>query len=242
MSTKHGHITIQGLKVEVVRKDIKNLHLGVYPPNGRIRVAAPLKLGDEAVRLAVINKLGWIKKQRRGFLEQARQSEREYVSGETHYYLGRPYRLRVRETPGSPRVETNNSGRLNLYISEESSVADREAVISRWYRARLRELAGPVIEKYADQLGVQPSEWKIKRMKTKWGSCNSKARRVWLNLELAKKPLQCIEYIIAHELAHLIEPKHGERFTRLMDRQLPHWRLLKEELNASPLAHDDWEY
>jgi hypothetical protein len=242
MNIERRHIVVGGLPVQVVRKAIKNLHLGVYPPNGRVRVAAPLQVSDSAVGRAVIGKLGWIKRQRARFDAQARESAREMVSGESHYFLGRRYRLRVIEHNGAGRVELRNRGILELYVRQQTDQRERERILQRWYRQHLRELIPPLLTKWAAVLGVQPADWGIKRMKTKWGACNADARRIWLNLELAKKPVQCLEYLVVHELMHLIERHHNDRFVSLMDRHLPNWRSRRQELNSAPLAHDTWSY
>lgn len=242
MNTEPHAIDVGGYAVHVVRKDIKNLHLGVYPPNGRVRVAAPLSMSDDAVRLAVIGKLGWIKKQQAKFAAQARESEREMVSGESHYYLGRRYRLRVVDRDGPGRVVVRNRTTLELWVHTGADRVERERVLHRWYRARLRELVPPLLAKWEPVLGVRAAEWRIRRMKTQWGACTVDARRIWLNLDLAKKPVQCIEYIVVHELVHLVERHHDERFIALMDRCLPAWRQLREELNHTPLGHADWTY
>ena len=242
MNTEQTEITVSGLEVQVIRKAIKNLHLGVYPPNGRVRVAAPLRVSNEAVRLAVVGKLGWIKRQRSKFQEQTRESQREMVSGESHYFLGRRYRLRVIDHEGAGRVVVRNRRTLELHVRRQSGQVERERVLQRWYREQLRELIPPLLTKWAVILGVQPAAWGIKRMKTKWGACNVDAKRIWLNLELAKKPAQCLEYIVVHEMMHLLERHHNDRFISLMDQHLPHWRLHRQELNAAPLAHDTWSY
>ena len=235
-------ISVSGIAVEVVRKDIKNLHLGVYPPMGRVRVAAPLVVNDEAVRLAVIDKLGWIKRQRAKFAKQPRQSEREMVNGESHYFLGRRYRLRVHEQEGAARVALRGVASMNLFVRPGSNVEKREAVLQDWHRTSLRSVIADMLAQWQPTLGVQTAHWGIKKMKTKWGSCNVSARRIWLNLELAKKPVQCLEYIVVHELVHLLERNHTERFTALMDRHLPDWRTRREVLNGSPLGHEAWGY
>jgi len=242
MTTESHHITVAGIVVEVVRKDIKNLHLGVYPPHGRVRVAAPLVVSDEAVRLAVIDKLAWIKRQKSKFAEQPRQSKREMVNGESHYYLGRRYRLRVHEQDGPARVAVRGIASLDLFVRPGTRAEQREAVLLRWHRAQLKALIPPLLEKWQPILGVQVADWGIKKMKTKWGACNSKAGRLWLNLELAKKPVQCLEYIIVHELIHLLERHHNDRFRALMDQFMPPWRLYREELNRAPLGYEKWEY
>lgn len=242
MNTEQTQITVNGVEVQVIRKAIKNLHLGVYPPNGRVRVAAPLRVSNEAVRLAVVGKLGWIRRQRSNFQCQTRESQREMVSGESHYFLGRRYRLRVIQHEGAGRVVERNRRTLELHMRPQSGQKERERVLQRWYREQLRELIPPFLTKWETILGVQPAAWGIKRMKTKWGSCNVDAKRIWLNLELAKKPVQCLEYIVVHEMMHLLERHHNDRFISLMDRHLPHWRLHRQELNAAPLAHDTWSY
>ena len=242
MSTESVQIRVGGLAVQIVRKDIKNLHLGVYPPNGRVRVAAPLSVSDDAVRLAVIGKLGWIKKQQAKFAAQPRQTAREMVSGESHYYLGRRYRLRVVERDGPSRVVLRKRTTLELQVRAGVDVEGRERVLQRWYRECLRELVPPLLAKWEAILGVQAGSWGIKKMKTKWGACSTNARRLWLNLELAKNPVQCIEYLIVHELTHLIERHHNDRFVSLMDRHLPQWRHHRKALNEAPLGHADWTY
>jgi len=233
-------ITVGGIKVEVVRKEIKNLHLGVYPPNGRVRVAAPLIISDEAVRLAVIEKLGWIKRQKAKFAEQPRQSQREMVNGESHYFLGKRYRLRVHEQTGPVRVAVRGIATLDLFVRPGTSSEQRQAALLNWHREQLKTLIPPLLEKWQPILGVQVANWGVKKMKTKWGSCNAAARHIWLNLELAKKPVHCLEYIVVHELVHLLERHHNGRFTALMEEHIPQWRQHRETLNMAPLGYEDW--
>jgi predicted metal-dependent hydrolase len=240
MSTEPLHIDVGGLRVDIVRKPIKNLHLGVYPPHGRVRVAAPLSISNEAVRLAVVTRMGWIKRQRAKFGAQSRQSARDYVSGESHYYLGQRYRLSLIEGAPFGRVHIRNSRSLELHVRADSDQAVRERVFLAWYRRELRARAVPIIEKWAVTLEIPMPICGIKRMKTKWGTCSIDARRIWLNLELVKKPPQCTEYIVAHELTHFLERNHTDRFVALMNRHLPQWRLIRDELNAEPLAHENW--
>lgn len=240
MTTEASHLTVSGIRVQIERKDIKNLHLGVYPPNGRVRVAAPLVISNDAIRLAVIDKLGWIRRQRTKFAEQPRQSAREMVNGESHYVFGRRYRLRVHEQPGKQYVALRGIASLDLFVNPTRTIEQREAVLLRWYRQKLKELVGPMVEQWQSTLGVQANSWDIKKMKTKWGSCNPASKRLWFNLELAKKPVQCVEYIVAHELAHLLERNHTDRFTRLLDQHLPSWRQHREVLNMQHLAHEEW--
>ena len=234
-------ITVQHLTVEVVRKSIKNLHLGVYPPEGRVRVAAPMAVSDEAVRRAVIGKLGWIKRQQAGFRAQPRQGKREMIDGESHYFLGQRYRLRVVESAVAPKVVLNKS-RLELHHRPEATPEERERVLHRWYRARLKELIEPLLEKWQPVIGVKASSWGIRKMKTKWGSCNTDASRIWLNLELAKKPVQCVEYVLVHELVHLRERHHDACFQALMESVMPQWQLHRKELNQTPLNYETWDY
>lgn len=244
MTTESGHeareITVNGIQVQIERKDIKNLHLGVYPPNGRVRVAAPLVVSDDAVRLAIIGKLGWIRRQQAKFAEQPRQSTREMVNGESHYFLGRRYRLRVHEQTGKQHVAIRGLSSLDLFVNPGRTAKQREAVLLRWYRQQLNGLVPPLLEQWQAKLGVQVSAWGIKRMKTKWGSCNPISGRVWFNLELIKKPVQCLEYIVVHELIHLLIRQHNEQFMALLNRHLPKWQEQREMLNVLPLAHEIW--
>lgn len=240
--TTNQRIEISGMSVEIVRKNIKNLHLAVYPPEGRVRVAAPLRLDDDAVRLAVISRLGWIRKQQRQFAEQDRQSQREMVSGESHYFQGRRYRLDVIEHDGPARVSLPNNRLITLRVRPDTSREKREAVLYQWYRQHLHTQVAPLITKWESQVGVQVAEWGIRKMKTRWGSCDIEARRIRINVELAKKPASCLEYIVVHEMVHLLERHHNEQFHGWMDKLMPQWQLYREELNRSPLAHEDWDY
>ena len=235
-------IQVNGLTVNVVRKNIKNLHLAVYPPAGRIRVAAPLRVDDEAVRLAVISRLAWIKRQQTKFNEQERESKREYVGGESHYFQGARYRLNVVERDSPGQVVIRNKKTLDLYVRLNSPTAQRERVLRAWYRAYLRHALPPLIAKWEQKIGVTVADWGIKHMKTKWGTCNPAARRIWVNLELAKKSERCLEYIVVHELMHLLERHHTDRFLQLMNHHLPAWRHYRAELNRAPLAHEEWGY
>lgn len=240
--TEKNIIEVSGLSVEVVRKDIKNLHVGVYPPNGRIRVAAPLRLDDEAVRLAVISRLGWIRRQQKGFDQQVRQSQREMVTGESHYYKGRRYLLDVVEQDGPVSIRIVNNKTIVLRIRPGTDRDDREAALLRWYRRRLREQIPQLLTKWGPKVGVEIADVRIKKMKTRWGTCTSEDRRIWLNLELIKKPAPCLEYILVHEMVHFLERNHNDRFRDLMDKLMPQWQIHREELNRSPLAHEEWNY
>ena len=241
MTTDTHWIDVSGLPVEVVHKDIKNLHLGVYPPDGRVRVAAPMAVSEDAVRLAVVRKLAWIRRQQAKFAAQQRQSAREMVSGESHFFLGRRYRLRVTEQKGPFSVKVSNGSYIDMRVRPGTGPDRRRLLLQEWYREQLRELIPPLIEKWEPVLDVRVASWGIKRMKTKWGSCNVTAKRIWLNLELAKKPVECLEYVVVHEMTHLLERHHNGRFISLMDDCLPQWRTYRDELNTAPLAHETWE-
>lgn len=242
MVTETRQVTVGGIDLELVRKDIKNLHLGVYPPDGRVRVAAPLAVSDDAVRLAVIGKLGWIRRQQAKFASQPRQSQREMVDGESHYFLGQRYRLCVIDHQGAGKIVLRNKSFIDLYVRPETNAEQRERLLLQWYRQQLKALIPPLLSKWQDALGVEVADWGIKKMKTKWGSCNVKARRIWLNLELAKKPAHCLEYIVVHELAHLLEKHHNDRFTAIVEQCDPLWRAHRDELNETPLGHETWTY
>lgn len=242
MTTEAHSIEVSGIAVEVLRKDIKNLHVGVYPPEGRVRVAAPLHLDDEAVRLAVILRLGWIRRQQKGFEQQVRQSMREMVTGESHYYQGRRYLLDVDERVGAPAVSIVNNRTLKLRVRPGMDRDARESVLLRWYRRRLREQLPPLLSKWQPKVGVNVADVRIKRMKTRWGTCTAEAGRIWLNLELVKKSPSCLEFVLVHEMVHLVERHHNDRFRDLMDAMMPQWQLRREELNRAPLAHEEWKY
>ena len=235
-------LAVGDLVVDVVRKDIKNLHLAVYPPDGRVRVAVPLLVDDEAVRLAVISRLTWIRRQQARFEKQERQSAREYVSGESHYYQGTRYLLNVIYRDGVPKVTVRNNTTIDLFVRPGSDTAQRERVMLAWYRRQLKQLVPPLVAKWEAIVGVEVAEWRVKQMKTKWGTCNPAAGRIWLNLELIKKPVACLEYIIVHEMVHLLERRHNDRFVAYMDKFMPQWRLVRAELNQAPLGHATWEY
>lgn len=242
MRVERSVMRIGEFEVEVVRKDIKHLHLRVDAVDGRVRVSAPRRLSDDAVRVAVVPRLGWIRRQQAKFAGQERQSQREMVTGESHYVQGRRYRLEVVEHRGPPAVQLMNGGTVSLRVRPGSDRERRERVLREWYRGLLREEIPVLIAKWEPVLGVTVAEWGIKRMKTRWGSCNTTARRIWLNLELAKKPPACLEYIVVHEMVHLLERRHNDRFRAYMDRFLPGWRLQRDELNRAPLGHEEWEY
>jgi len=234
-------INLGEIVVDVVQKDIKNIHLSVYPPIGHVRIAAPLRMNLDTIRIYAISKLGWIKKQQQKFREQIRETPREYLNKESHYFFGKRYLLRVIELDESPRVRIKHTT-IDLYVRPDSDIQKKHDVMEQWYREQLKELVPSIIQKWEKIMGVSPNEFAIKRMKTKWGTCNREAKRIWLNLELAKKPYPCIEYIVVHEMAHLLERNHNSNFVAIMDNYLPEWKQLKMELNKLPVSHVEWGY
>lgn len=235
-------IKVSNLLVEIVRKDIKNLHLGVYPPSGRVRVAVPLKTSDESIRLLIISKLSWIKKQQTKFLAQERQTKRDYISGESHYFLGRRYLLNVIDIEPVPRIEIKRKTQMHMYIEPNSSLKHREKLLDNWYRLEINKQITPLLEKWSKIIGVRVNDVSVRKMKTKWGTCNSKLKKIRLNLELIKKPVHCLEYVLVHELIHLLEKKHSDKFQEHMNKYLPKWKQLKQELNKAPLSYSNWSY
>jgi predicted metal-dependent hydrolase len=241
VSTASAYLTIRGIDIDVIYKDIKNLHIGVYPPMGRVRVAAPLHLDDDRVRLAVIQRLPWIKKKREQLQSAERQSRREMVTGESHFVWGVRYRLKVVKRPGLAHVEVDGQ-RLLLYVPAAIDGDTRLALLQRWQREQLRAHIPALIAKWEPIIGRQVPRWSIRRMKTKWGSCNRETGHIWFNLELAKKHPDCLEYIVVHEMTHFHERTHNDRFVELMDKYLPNWRAVRAELNEAPLAKEEWVY
>jgi len=236
ISNKH-QIEVGNIVVDVVRKNIKNLHLRVYQPSGRVRIAAPLRIDDETVRLFVISKIPWIKKQQSRFEGQEPQPKHEFVAGESHYYCGKPYLLNVVYQDAPPRVELSNKDHMDLYVRPDSDKAKREKIMTEWYRSKLKEQIPDLIEKWQRVISVEVDDWGVKKMKTRWGTCNRKTKRIWLNLELSKKPVQCLEFIIVHELTHLIERRHNRSFKTYMDEFMPQWRVYEDELKSTVLDY-----
>jgi predicted metal-dependent hydrolase len=232
---KFGDITI-----EVEQKNIKNIHLSVHPPLGRVRIAAPSRMDFDTIRVYALSKLNWIKKEQLKFKNQDREEQREFLNRESHYYKGKRYLLKIIETDSPPKVELMHST-LVLYVRPETSVENRQAILEKWYRAQLKKDLPALIEKWEKKLNVRVDEFGIKKMKTRWGTCNIEARRIWLNLELAKKPPECLEYIVVHEMIHLLERKHNDRFIGFLNKHLPKWRFYKEELNSLPLKKENWK-
>lgn len=234
-------IRLGELVIDVELKDIRNIHLSVYPPNGKVRISAPSRMNLETIRAFAISKLRWIKKQQEKLQKQERETPREYLTRESHYFLGERYLLRVFEEESSPKI-TLKKKEIRMVIRPGSTPEKKQEILDEWYRAELKRIIPPLIEVWEGRIGVSAHEYGIKKMRTKWGTCNPVAKRIWLNLELAKKPLECIEYIVVHELIHLLEPSHNERFSTLLQSHLPKWKFYRDELNRLPFSHLDWRY
>ncbi len=241
MNTSHNIIELGDIYLNVIHKDIKNIHLSVHPPQGRVTISAPLSMDLETIRLFSISKLGWIRKQQTKLRNQKRETPREYVNRESHYYLGQRYLLKVEEQNAVPKVILKH-GTIEIYVRPHSSVKQKEALLHAWYRQQLREVVPQHIAKQEKKMNIKVAEVSIRKMKTKWGTCNTKAKRIWLNTELAKKPIENIEYILTHEMVHLLERNHNEKFIAYMDKFSPKWKYLREELNRSALGHVEWSY
>jgi predicted metal-dependent hydrolase len=198
-------------------------------------------MNKEAIRLFAISKLRWIKRQQRKFQDQERESQREYVYRETHYFFGKRYLLNVIEHEGWSKIVKNNKT-IDLYIRKGENPGKKQSIMNEWYRKEIKKVIPELLHEWEKIIEVEAADWGIKLMKTKWGSCNRKAKRIWLNLELAKKPLQCLEYVIVHELVHILEKNHNESFESYMDKFMPQWRSYKEELNRFPVSHAKWSY
>ena len=235
-------LEIGNLEIEVVRKDIKNIHLSVYPPHGKVRLAHPLNVNDNTIRLYAISKLSWIKKQQRKFAKQDRLTARNYSDRETHYLFGKKYLLKVIELDKPPQVNIKRKTTMELCVRPGSTKEQKQKVLDDFYREELKARITNLLEKWQQKTSIKINAFGVKKMKTKWGTCNTEAKRIWLNLELAKKPIQCIEYIIVHEMIHTLERHHNERFEALLKQYLPKWKHLKEELNNLPVSHLEWEY
>lgn len=234
-----SRLTVRDVDVEVVYKDIKNLHIGVYPPDGYVRVAAPVGFDDDRVRLAVVQRLTWINRRRRELQSAQRQTPRRMLTGETHYVWGNRYRLRINERPGRAHIALDGD-RLAVYIRRDTSAERCRELLDRWYRDQLRAALPPLIATWEQRMSLSVPKWSVRRMKTKWGSCNRQTHHIWFNTELAKKHPECLEYIVVHEMCHYIERNHGDAFTALMDRYLSDWRHRRRRLNDAPLAEENW--
>lgn len=236
-----AQLVIGELTAELNYKAIKNVHLSVYPPDGNVRVSVPRSMSEDTIRAFVISKLNWIKGQQQKLRNQEREAPREFINRESHYYNGERYLLKVVERNTRGMIELRHNS-LVLHIKTGSTVEQRRRLLNEWYRKQLKASIPAIIEKYEKILNVKVAEFGVKRMKTKWGTCNPTAGRIWINLELAKKPPECLEYIVVHEMMHLLEPSHNKRFVLLMDRFMSKWQFYRDELNRLPVRHEDWAY
>lgn len=234
-------IELGEIAVEVVKKDIKNVHLSVYPPAGRVRISAPLRMNLDNIRVFAISKLGWIKQQQKKLREQERETPREFLDRESHYVWGKRYLLKVIESDKAPAVELKHS-QVHLRVRPGASDEKKEAVVEAWYREQLKQAVPALLAKWEPLMGVTVERFFVQKMKTKWGSCNPDARNIRLNTDLAKKPPKCLEYIVVHEMVHLLEPTHNHRFMILMNQFMPNWRFCRAELNSLPVRYVDWDY
>ncbi|HKH43716.1 MAG TPA: SprT family zinc-dependent metalloprotease [Thermoanaerobaculia bacterium] len=234
-------IELGDITADVILKDIKNVHLSVYPPTGHVRISAPRRMSLDTIRVFAISKLDWIKQQQAKLREQERETPREYVERESHYVWGKRYLLTVTESDEPPAIELKHS-RMILRVRPGTDEARRRALVEAWYRERLKEAVPPLLARWQPLLDVKVEKWFVQRMKTKWGSCNHRARTIRLNTELAKKPRECLEYIVVHELVHLLEPTHNARFIALMDRFMPRWQVHRQVLNRLPVRQETWSY
>ncbi|WP_380100572.1 M48 family metallopeptidase [Deinococcus radiophilus] len=219
----------------LILKDVKNVHLSVHPPDGRITLVAPLGTRSDVARAYAISKLEWIRKQQQALNEQARQSARAFTERETHYLWGRRYLMTVQEADGRPKVEVDHS-QIILTVRPETSVAKRAEVMHRWHKSLLYEAVPPLISKWEDILQVRVQRYFLQRMKTRWGSCNPERGHIRLNTELVKKPKEMLDYVVLHEMAHLLDQTHGQQFQSILNAHFPQWREVRQELNALPLS------
>ena len=234
-------IELGDIIVDVVHKDIKNLHLSVYPPAGRVRIAAPIRMNLDTIRIFAISKLGWIKQQQKKLRGQERETPREYLDRESQYVWGKRYLLKVVEIDEAPSVELKHN-KMHLHVRPGASDEKKQAIVEEWYREQLKQAVPSLIAKWEPLMGVKVDRFYVQKMKTKWGSCHPKARSIRLNTDLAKKPPECLEYIVVHEMVHLLEPTHSNRFMTLMEQFMPKWQFCRAELNRLPVRHDAWAY
>ena len=234
-------IQLGDIAIDVVKKYIKNIHLSVYPPVGRVRIAAPLRMDVAKIRVYAISKLDWVKKQQQKMRQQDRESPREYIDRESHFLWGRRYLLKVQEVNAPPSVEVKHSA-LILRVRPGADEDKRAEILEEWYRRQLKDAVPKLVAKWERALGVRVANLFVQRMRTKWGGCNVRSRNIRLNTELAKKPRECLEYILVHEMIHLLEPTHGQRFVALMDQFMPNWGFYREQLNRLPVRHESWGY
>jgi predicted metal-dependent hydrolase len=229
------------IAVDVVQKDIKNIHLSVYPPTGRVHISAPLRMDIDTIRVFAITKLGWIKSQQHKLSEQERETPREYLERESHYVWGRRYLLKIDEQDSPACVELKHT-KMILRIRPSTSPEKKQEILEAWYREQLKAALPSLLAKWEQLIGVKVERCFVQKMRTKWGSCSHHSKNIRLNTDLAKKPPECLEYIVVHELTHLLEPTHNSHFVALMDHFMPKWRFYKDQLNKLPVRHVNWDY
>jgi predicted metal-dependent hydrolase len=234
-----SQINLGDIAVDVVLKDIKNVHLSVHPPTGHVRISAPKRMRLDTIRVFAISKLDWIKEQQAKLRKQERETPREYVERESHSVWGKRYLLQVFESNEPPAIAVKHT-RMLLRVRPGTGEDRRRELVDGWYRHQLRMAVPPLLARWQPLLDVKVERFFVQRMRTKWGSCNPGARSIRLNTDLAKKPRACLEYIVVHEMVHLVERSHNARFIAIMDRAMPQWRFCREELNRLPVRHDDW--
>ena len=235
------HIALGNIDIELTKKNIKNVHLSVHPPNGRVTISAPKRMDLETIRVYASSKLNWIKKQQKKIASQNREPIREYVNRESHYYQGKRYLLKINEKQSPPNVKLTFD-KIVLSVRPHSTKKKRMSVLDEWYRKKLKEKIPNMIRTWEKEIPAKVSEFGIKKMKTRWGSCNINKKRIWLNLELAKKPIECLEYVLVHEMVHLLEKNHNEKFYSYMNRYYPNWKHSKDLLDKLPVSHNNWNY
>lgn len=233
-------IQLGELSILLTRKDIKNVHLSVYPPDGRVTLVAPVATHLDVARAYAVSRLSWIRQQQAKLKSQTRETPRKFIERESHHLWGRRYLLSVVEKDDKPSIQLSHR-KITLCVRPGSDTAKREAVMHEWHKALLHGLVPDLIKKWEAKLGVAVSGYFLQRMKTKWGSCNHHAENIRLNTELVKKPRDLLEYVVVHELVHLIEPKHSERFIALMNKNYPTWQEARAELNELPLTSEIWK-
>ncbi len=234
-------IKLGDMLVDVVQKDIRNVHLSVYPPVGKVRIAAPSRMSLDTIRVFAISKLGWIKQQQQKLRAQERESPREYLNRESHYVWGSRYLLKVVESDEAAHVELKHS-KMVLRVRPGTGEEKKQELVEAWYREQIRQAVPALIAKWEPIMQVKVARLFVQRMKTKWGSCSPGTRSIRLNTDLAKKPRECLEYLVVHEMAHLLEPTHNARFVALMDRFMPRWQTHRATLNRLPVRHESWQY
>ena len=234
-------IRISDITIFVTRKNIKHAHLSVHPPSGRVTLVAPKETRPEVARAYAVSKIGWIRDKQKKLRDQVRETARQFVERESHYLWGRRYLLSIAEEDAKPSVQLSHR-KITLTVRPGSDVRKRSVVLHDWHKSLLHEVVPSLIQKWEPKLKVKVAGYFLQRMKTKWGGCNHKAGHIRLNTELVKKPKDLLEYVIVHEMAHLIEPRHSDRFITILSEHYPTWREARAELNDLPLVAEAWKY